>query len=561
MSEIELRNETITEENKFDLSIWRSMDQRIEMVQDPDCPTHIIETVIEYDLDQQVVLATLLSPQLTPELLQRLSEKHNYSLEELETKRNFMQTKKTDQRSQVFCGVPWNHVSTQANGSIRMCCQMINSDGFEGEEAYGTVFKDNGEVLTTQDDLSKHRNSLQWKRLRKEMLEGIKSPICKLCWDEEANGIGSRREWTNDVFDDLFDRAVAKTQPDGTIDHADFPIEHWDLRFGNKCNLACRSCGPGDSDLWYKDWIAMQGRNTFFTRGTGDVEITLDEKGTATVKDSPFEWFDKGDLLTTIQNSLHEIKRFYFTGGEPTINHTHRQLLQYAIDNNYAKDIVLDYNTNMAGVPKAIFEQWKQFKEVNLGMSIDGIYEHFEYIRHPGKWKTAYKNMCKVDREQGFEHLNCSITMTVSIMNVLHILDMQWWMKEQNWNRIDNNIIVHNLYGPRHLNTQHLPKDMKKYITDRYYKFLKDIKEQWPDEIDWYHLVEQRLQSILQHMNGNEDDPEIWKLWFYETGRLDKIRNEDWRKSLPELEQMIKFCKGQEMRKRDVKLATASKRK
>ena len=70
-----------------------------------------------------------------------------------------------------------------------------------------------------------------------------------------------------------------------------------------------------------------------------------------------------------------------------------------------------------------------------------------------------------------------------------------------------------------------------------------------------------RLQSILQHMNGNEDDPEIWKLWFYETGRLDKIRNEDWRKSLPELEQMIKFCKGQEMRKRDVKLATASKRK
>lgn len=81
-------------------------------------------------------------------------------------------------------------------------------------------------------------------------------------------------------------------------------------------------------------------------------------------------------------------------------------------------------------------------------MSIDGIYEHFEYIRYPGKWNTAYKNMKRIDNNE-FTNLKASVTMTVSIMNVLHLLDMQWWMREQNWNTIDSNIIVHNLYATR----------------------------------------------------------------------------------------------------------------
>lgn len=546
--------------NKFDLSIWRSSQQRIDMVQDPECPLHVIETVIEYDLDEDVVLATLLAKNITDELIEKISKKYNYSRERLEKKREIMLMKLTDVRAKVFCGVPWNHVSTNASGTIRMCCQMINPDSKPGEENYGTVFKDDGTALTTADDIAINRNAQAWKTIRKQMLLGQRPELCKLCWDEEDNGIGSRREWTINTFSDVFERAVEFTNPDGSIKHEDFPIEHWDLRFGNKCNLACRSCGPTDSDLWYKDWVALQGKNTFYNRGVGDIEIIIDENGKASVNNSPFEWFEKTNLLTNIQQNMSNVKRFYFTGGEPTINHTHRKLLQYAIDNNYAKDIILDYNTNMAGVPAAIFEQWKQFKEVNLGMSIDGIYEHFEYIRHPGKWSTAYKNMCRIDREPGFEHLKASVTMTVSIMNVLHILDMQWWMREQNWNHIQHSIIVHNLYGPKHLNIQLLSNNMKKYITDRYYRFIEHIKKQWPEDNAWHNLVEIRLNSILTYMNSVESNENDWKLFLTNTENLDKIRNENWKESLPEIQQMIEFCRNQEMRKRDVQLATANKK-
>lgn len=559
MEIVGLSYKEINEDNKFDLSIWRSSDQRIKMVQDPDCPREVLDVVIDHDLDDDVVFATLLAKQIDDELLDKLCKRYNCTRENLDRRRDNMNKMKEDIRAKVFCGVPWNHVSTNASGTIRMCCQMINSQGYEGEENYGTVFKEDGTALTTSDDLSQHRNAPAWKKIRKELLDGEKPEICKLCWDEEANGIGSRREWTNNVFYDLFDKAILKTEEDGSIKHEDFPIEHWDLRFGNKCNLACRSCGPTDSDLWYKDWVAMQGRNTFYNRGIGEVTIDIDESGKATVKDSPFEWFDKTDLVSNVKESMPEIKRFYFTGGEPTINHTHRKLLQFAIDEDYAKDIVLDYNTNMAGVPNAIFEQWKKFKEVNLGMSIDGIYEHFEYIRHPGKWKTAYNNMTRIDNNE-FTNLQASVTMTVSIMNVLHLLDMQWWMREQNWNTIAHSIIVHNLYGPTHLNTQNLPKSMKNYITERYNKFLEDIQKQWPDDAGFLNLVEQRLSSILHHMHAVDDNPDEWKSFFYHTEKLDKIRGENWKESLPEIEQMIRYCIAKDSRKNDVKLATAGKK-
>jgi len=559
MNDDELKYEEIDTDNKFDLSVFRTSEQRIDMVQDPECPKDVLESVIEHDLDKSVVLGTLIATHIDDKLIKSISVKFDYTVDELHAMRSVMIAKKDDGRRKSFCAVPWNHVSTNANGTVRMCCQMINNQGFDGEEAYGTVFKDDGTALTTTDNISEHRNSTAWKKLRKEMLSGQRSEICKLCWDEEDNGIGSRRTWTNQAFNQTFDNAILNTAEDGSINHEDFPIEHWDLRFGNKCNLACRSCGPTDSNLWYKDWEKFTGKNTFFNRGIGDVTIETDENGSAIVKDSPFEWFDKTDLVSNIKNEISNIKRFYFTGGEPTINHTHRELLQYTIDNGYAKDLILDYNTNMAGVPGAIFKQWKKFKEVNLGMSIDGIYEHFEYIRYPGKWNTAYKNMKRIDNNE-FTNLKASVTMTVSIMNVLHLLDMQWWMREQNWNTIDSNIIVHNLYGPDYLNTQNIPKSMKSYITNRYRKFYVDIRKKWPDDNAWLSLTETRLEAVLTHMNSVEDDPSQWKTFFASGKKLDEIRKENWKESLEDIYKMVQFCTAKEMRKKDVKLATTGKR-
>jgi MoaA/NifB/PqqE/SkfB family radical SAM enzyme len=388
------------------------------------------------------------------------------------------------------------------------------------------------------------------------MLSGEKPSICNLCYHEEDNGTGSRRDWTNELFAETLLKAVELTDKDGTIKNEDFPIEYWDLRFGNKCNLACRSCGPTDSDLWYDDWKTIKKTNTFVAPGHGTVTITDDNKTEGDV----FEWYDNGNLLENIKKDIKNIKRFYFTGGEPTINHVHRKLLQFCIDNGHAERIDLDYNTNMAGVPSKIFTQWKEFKSVNLGMSIDGIFEHFEYIRYPGKWSSAYKNMIRIDSEDGFERVIAGVSLTLSIMNVLHVLDMQWWMLEQSWERIDPVITIHNLYGPPFYNIQNLTDEQKEYVKVRYEKFINDIKRRWPSAVEHTDRIEEKLKSVVHHMMEIPQNKEDYIKFLSESKILDNARSQDWRDVLPEIDEMIKLCTDKEQRKRNVKLATAGKR-
>lgn len=538
------------------MSGFKSSQQRIAMILDEECPREVLDTVANHDYDDDVILSVALGKLFDNELLEIICSRLNKTKEEVDE--FVIQTKKANHVKQLsgICTVPWNHVSTNAVGTIRMCCQMINLDKYEGKEAYGTVYKNDGEVLTVEDNISENRNSPAWKRLRKQMLAGEKPSICNLCYQEEDNGIGSRRDWTNDYFSDTLIKAVELTDNDGSIKNEDFPIEYWDLRFGNKCNLACRSCGPTDSDLWYNDWKTIKKTNTFDAPGHGTVTITDDNKTEGDV----FEWYDNGNLLENIKKDIKNIKRFYFTGGEPTINHAHRKLLQFCIDNGHAKRIDLDYNTNMAGVPSKIFTLWKEFKSVNLGMSIDGIFEHFEYIRYPGKWSSAYKNMVRIDSEEGFEKVIAGVSLTLSIMNVLHVLDMQWWMLEQTWERIDPVITVHNLYGPPFYNIQNLTDEQKEYVKVRYEKFINDIKRRWPNAVEHTDRIEDKLKSVIRHMMEIPQNKEDYIKFLSESKILDNARSQDWREVLPEIEEMISSCTDKEQRKRNVKLATSGKR-
>ena len=49
---------------------------------------------------------------------------------------------------------------------------------------------------------------------------------------------------------------VDNTKEDGS---ADCVIKYWDIRFSNRCNLACRSCGTWFSSNWYEDHKKLAG--------------------------------------------------------------------------------------------------------------------------------------------------------------------------------------------------------------------------------------------------------------------------------------------------------------
>lgn len=540
----------------LDPAIFRTMQERIDMVSHPKCPKENLLIVAEYDTDASVVEACAFSDNADQDVYDIVMRKLDMTMDDIEVAKASWKIKTNENFNKSFCVLPWIHAATNANGSIRACCQMIYDDE---KMPFGEIKKSNGQPLNYNDDISKNRNANNWKYLRSQMLKGNRVDVCKLCWDEEHNGIESKRKQYNAIYNsDILD-IVKKTKSDGSINNNDFPLKYWDLRFGNKCNIKCRTCGPTDSDQWYDDHIKL-GLGDRFKIKDGTVGVIEKENKKLIVKDM-FDWVENSKLWDQIKNNIDTIERFYFTGGEPTINLKHRELLEYMIEQKVSHKVVLEYNTNMAGVPDDVFEKWSSFKEVHIGMSIDGIYEHFEHIRFPGKWKAVERNLTKIDKDPRLANTTTSVTLTLSIMNVIHVLDLIWWLKEQKFTRINNNVVIHNLYWPKFYNIQNLPNEVKVIVSNLYKTFIDDMYKRWCNDIEWCRKTEQTLESVLNHMNEKQPDDKELQSFFNRQNALDKIRKEDWKSSLKGISDILTYYTDLKKRSKNVKLENTSKRK
>jgi len=553
-------------DSRFDLNpdIYRTPEQRIDMILDPDCPREVLEIVATFDEDQDVLLSVLRSPIIDDDIIDivkdRLGEVYNDLLES-------KLLREADQSS--FCTIPWIHAGTNANGSIRACCQMIYTDESSN---VGLIEKDDGTLLNYNDKISRNRNAKFWKMLRSDMLKGKRPSACKLCFDEEdAVPYGmSRRKYANKHFPDVVLNAYEKTKKDGKIKNKDFPIRWWDLRFGNKCNLKCRSCGPSNSDLWYKDYMEMVDSKKSDKPFTIDLdgehaEIITNSKGQVEIPHMK-SWYEGSQLWTDITKNLKYIERLYFTGGEPTINHKHRELLEMIVEKGLSKNIELEYNSNMAASSKSFFDLWAQFKKVVIGMSLDGMDSHFEYIRNPGKWSKTERLLKELDTDPRLDNLEAKVTLTLSIMNVFHVPDFMYWIKEQNFKRLSNEMHIHLVFGPEQYCIQNLPTYLKKEVEDLYNRFITHIWKRWPidtctqHDMIWAGITETALKQALGQMWAKEQDPNMWEKFKRDTIRLDKIRKEDWKESLPDLAAAIGRMNDAEKRKQRTKLADLSKK-
>ena len=528
---------------------------RKQKVKDPNLNVEQLKQIIQHEVEKSVILECLKNENADETINYLIQEKCNLTKNQLQEYKNNKLPEKLANFNNIGCAIPWVHVATNSNGSIRACCQMIYD---QGEIPYGSIYKENNLPVTSQDDVYNHRNEKNWKILRKKMLNNEKHSACKLCWDEEDSGMRSKRQFINILYKDYLHDIVTKTHEDGSINTEDFPVKYWDLRFGNKCNLKCRSCGPNDSDQWYDDWLKLGEGKHFKTKDGGRVKVPVNK-----LDDVPdiFKWVNNNKLMDSIKENITSTDRFYFTGGEPTVNKPHKDLLDFIIEKKLSKNISLEYNTNMASIPDELFNKWSNFKEVRLGMSIDGIFEYFEYIRHPGKWESVEKNLKKIDKDPRLNNIKATFTVTCSIMNIVHILDLIWWVKNKNFTRIESELYIHQLYNPKFYNVQNLPNDVKAIITNLYHDFIDAIYLRWGDMIhqNWLKKTEKSLNAILNHMNSIECNDIEYERFFERQTKLDKIRKENFFKSCKSIADILNYSN--EKKKRKIILEVNQKKK
>ena len=424
--------------------------------------------------------------------------------------------------SPSFCVLPWIHLATRPNGDMRICCVANASGADSGDYTVGLVKMEDGKPANFSRDLPTDAfNNDYMKSVRKTMLAGEVPASCLKCYEEEQQGIASKRIWETGTWhlQEQIDiqELIRETTEDGTVPHK---LQYLDLRLGHTCNLKCIMCSPHDSSMW-----VPEHKKVFPIFQSTLIKKQMDWKPELFNN----YWHENPAFWEQVYEQIPNIKQLYFAGGEPLLIKEHKMFLQEIIKRGYADKISLRYNTNGILVNDEIIEIWEQFKKVKVGISLDGLGDRVGYIRYPTDFNTVEENLWRLERTS--DKIQTNIALAVQILNIKHVPDFIKWKVSSEFKKLnfDKNAAgqtaggglcgVHLLWIPTWLSLRVLPKEDKVEVR----RLFEELKE-------WL------WNNYTQDTEFWETNPYGWKRW---EGILDWMDAEDHTNLLPDFREYI----------------------
>lgn len=430
-------------------------------------------------------------------------------------------------QSKAFCIKPWVHLFISQYGTVAPCCLTP----WDKERALGDV---------NEQSIAEIWNGEPIREFRKKMLADEQDSRCWQCYENEKVGLHSARNITNLLYADKLDWAL-NTRADGFS--ADAKPVYWDIRISNLCNFKCRICGHLSSSQWYDDAkaLGLLSHDIKLHRGPKD--------------------FDR--LMEQLDFVIPDLEEIYFAGGEPLIMEEHYRILQTLVERKKT-DVLLRYATNFSQTSyKGVdaFDLWRQFDEVHIHASLDGMGERGELQRYGQSWEQAVAN-----RKRMLEicpRVIFSVAATISVFNVLHLPDLHRQWTEQGLMQIDE-FIPHLLKEPVEYSICILPQEVKRQVEEKYRNHIEWMKayakehppkmrpskqyEKAKDRLDWMkvqltddlklHFVMNELQSFITYMNSR-DDSHLIPQFKQKCADIDRLRGENTLETFPELAPLL----------------------
>jgi hypothetical protein len=343
--------------------------------------------------------------------------------------------------------------------------------------------------------------------VRESFVKGEWPEACAKCKDEEKGGKDSLRNLMPNYFPDINlynDFILPGKWLDGPIALT--------TKTSNICNLACRSCAGWDTSLYrkegehYAEKYEYTNANPNFYESLNGIQRFIPRRPKAHMD---YEGFNE------ISSNIQKLE---FIGGEPFLNTTHLDLLEHLVETGQSKNCTLFYATNGMQYPhKRMTDAWQHFKRIELGLSIDGIADRFEYLRWPGKWDKVRRNINRMlklpalypDVDWYFEGCTC-----FDLYTIYNLRDTFKWI-----NYRFNNAYATTIARPDYINSANAPT------------YLKDaVKEHYNGD----------NQDMIDYMYFKEGDPMAFKQFCIWTKRQDLYRDQDFRTTFPHLYETIK---------------------
>lgn len=286
----------------------------------------------------------------------------------------FIKTNKIeDLNNSTVCVQPFYGLQVNANGSTGVCCEI--SDYIQ-------------EVQPIKKPFLEVMNAPLYQKLRSEMLNGEKPKECWRCYEKEKFGAESLRQVLNKHYflvNKQFDSSIIKAQ-------------NIEIVLGNTCQLRCVMCHPNRSKNVTKAFKEIIN-NSFDEAYAGHVQID---------ENFDTDWVDQEPVWDHLTKETSDVKRLFFSGGEPLLVKQHERILQTLIDNNLSKDVIMTYSTNGFLMSEHHLKMWRQFRNVGISFSIDDLAERNTFIRNPSQWDKVVNGLENIKKWQQ-DPLNANI--------------------------------------------------------------------------------------------------------------------------------------------------------
>lgn len=369
--------------------------------------------------------------------------------------------------SKSFCAAPWSAIYQKPNGVVAPCCI------WNGDEGFGNVNEKNIEEVYLDEKATE---------VKSKMLSGEKLKECVACYKQEDIGIPSLRENFNSLY---FNKI------DFSSDNPKFL--YWDLRLSNLCNFKCRMCHHELSSEWYEDIIKLNPHS-----GITEKVIKVNRE----------------EFWSDMKSHYKFVEAVYFAGGEPFLNQHHYQILE-DLRNLGKTDTRIIVNTNGSIThfkKKRVLDFYKDFKNINLGFSIDGMGKNVEYIRsgiNYDKWKENIREYINFVEEKNSSTINYFFQVTYGVLNVENILDMIIDFAKEGFLTKHSSISFQTIDQPIELSIEAIPTVIKNRVISKILskEYLDEIKSKdinfntdnqthYSNLIDSFYRLKSQLESV-----------------------------------------------------------------
>ena len=437
-----------------------------------------------------------------------------------------------------FCILPWIHLQNKPNGQIKPCCRFDHKhEDYKDPLTNKFIFdKFNVNKISYNDAIF----SKEWDQIRSDMIHGNKVSGCHKCY-KENNYVTDFKNITDGNFsmrlkeNFLWNKNVHSTNIEnnnvGKLRFLEFGL-------GNYCNLKCRTCANDLSTTWSEDEKILSGH--YEDRVVRNSVLNINK------------FWQKEDFK--------HVELIKFTGGEPMIHPNFLNLIEDIINAGNSENTTLQIYTNASWIPKEkILNKLNVFKQIEIYLSIDGTKKVNDYIRFPSKWSIVSKSALKwLEHANKTKNYDIKWAPCISVYNVLDLHNMmEWWFqinlqvkgdnyyKEFNNNELVKkylNIVLNVAYYPKYtspsiitqkdLTIQNLIKEKNILFTRYFEKYLKkNQQEQILSQFN--HMYKKVIDAVKIKHSENE-----LTTFLNFSCDLDKIRKQNFYKSLPQLSSM-----------------------